>query len=168
MLFRLLLLFVLVPVVELALLIRLGDVIGLWPTLALIILTGIIGSSLAKQQGFSVLRRVQNQLNQGKLPGNELLDGAIILISGALLLTPGVITDLSGIIGLIPLTRRPIRKWLIRRFKRSKGGASFRIFWGGNQPSSHSPYPPQHESEEAEEAPYEVIDEKAEDNSKSG
>ena len=138
MLFRLLLLFVLVPVAELMLLIRLGEWIGLWPTLGLIVVTGVVGSVLARQQGFSVLRRLQSRLGQGGLPGRELMDGAIILVSGALLLTPGVVTDVIGFAGLIPPTRALIRAGLGRWLKKKvrSGSASFQIFWSGSGPAS--------------------------------
>lgn len=134
MLFRLLLLFVLVPVAELMLLIRLGEWIGLWPTLGLIVVTGVVGSMLARQQGFSVLRRLQSRLGQGGLPGRELLDGAIILVSGALLLTPGVVTDVVGFAGLIPPTRALIRAGLGRWLKKKvrSDSANFQIFWSGS------------------------------------
>lgn len=137
MLFRLLLLFVLVPVAELMLLIRLGEWIGLWPTLGLIVVTGVVGSVLARQQGFSVLRRLQGRLGQGGLPGRELLDGAIILVSGALLLTPGVVTDVIGFAGLIPPTRALIRAGLGRWLKKKvrSGSANFQIFWSGSGPA---------------------------------
>lgn len=136
MLFRLLLLFVLVPVAELMLLIRLGEWIGLWPTLGLIVVTGVVGSMLARQQGFSVLRRLQSRLGQGGLPGRELMDGAIILVSGALLLTPGVVTDVIGFAGLIPPTRALIRAGLSRWLKKKvrSGSANFQIFWSGGDP----------------------------------
>jgi UPF0716 protein FxsA len=155
MFFRLLALFVLVPIAELALLIRLGEIIGLWPTLGLIVLTGIAGSALAKQQGFSTLRRLQRRMSRGEMPGRELVDGVIILIAGAFLLTPGVLTDVVGFLGLLPLTRPAIRAWLIRQFKQRES-ASFRIFWTEHR-GEQSP-PRQSSSNGSEEATYEVID----------
>lgn len=133
MLGRLLLLFVLVPAVELVLLIRIGRWIGLWPTLGIIVVTGVVGSVLARQQGFSVFARLQARLGGGELPGREIVDGAIILVSGALLLTPGVLTDVVGFAGLVPWTRAPIRG-LLRRYLQKQarsGAANLRIFWSG-------------------------------------
>ena len=104
------LMFIIVPVIELALLIELGGWIGLGPTLGLIILTGVIGASLAKQQGLSVLRRFQAETQAGRLPGDALIDGAIIVFSGALLLTPGIMTDAVGFLGLIPFARNWVKR----------------------------------------------------------
>ena len=109
---RLLALFVIVPAVELYLLIQLGAMIGALETFGIIVATGIIGSYLAKSQGTAILRRFQEKLASGQAPGKELADGAIILVSGAFLLTPGVLTDFVGLLGLFPLTRPLIRKWL--------------------------------------------------------
>lgn len=156
MFFRLLLLFVLVPVVELALLIRLGELVGFWPTLGLIVTTGVLGSALAKQQGFSVLRRLRSRLNSGQMPGVEMLDGVIILVAGALLLTPGVLTDIVGFIGLFPLTRGPLRRWLISRFKRSKSVSGFRVFWGGGSFDQNAGA--SSEGGQVEDGSYEVVD----------
>lgn len=156
MFFRLLALFVLVPVAELALLIRLGEIIGLWPTLGLIVVTGIVGSALARQQGFSTLRRLQQRMGRGEMPGLELIDGVIILVAGAFLLTPGVLTDVVGFAGLLPFTRPAVRKWLIHKFKKREN-ASFRVFWteyGSGQATTQSS-----RTNGTEDATYEVIDE---------
>lgn len=113
---RLLLLFLVVPIVELALLIEVGRQIGFWPTVGLIVVTAVVGSFLAKREGLATWMRLQKRLATAQLPNKELLDGAIILISGAFLLTPGVLTDVVGVMGLLPPTRalmRPrLQKWL--------------------------------------------------------
>ncbi len=114
---RLLLLFVVVPAVELALLIEIGSVIGTANTFAIIVATGIAGSWLARTQGLSVWRRFQERLASGAMPGNELVDGLIVLISGALLLTPGVLTDVVGLLGLIPPSRHVIRNVVVHQLK---------------------------------------------------
>lgn len=173
MFFRLLALFVLVPVTELALLIRLGEIIGLWPTLGLIVVTGIAGSALAKQQGFSTLRRLQQRMGRGEMPGRELIDGVIILVAGAFLLTPGVLTDVVGFIGLLPFTRPVVRSWLIRQFKKRES-ANFRVFWtdyGTGQMSANRSRQSTR-SNSTEEASYEVVEDvriesDAPDNSRS-
>lgn len=123
---RLLALFFLVPLVELFVLIqveefadRLTGGYGLIITLGLILLTGFVGSYLAKREGLSAWRKLQAKLDSGGLPGRELLDGVIILIAGALLITPGVLSDLGGIIGLFPPTRALVRKLVMRRLKKA-------------------------------------------------
>ena len=113
---RLAALFVIVPALELYLLIRLGTLIGAAETFGIILLTGLVGSYLAKSQGLSVWRRFQTKLGSGSVPGAELLDGVIILISAALLITPGVLTDVIGFLGLVPGTRSLLRKYLYARF----------------------------------------------------
>lgn len=112
---RLALLFVVVPIVELMLLIELGQYIGLLPTLGLVMLTGVTGAWLARAEGLRVLVQFQKELASGQLPGQALLDGISVLIGGAFLLTPGVITDFVGFSLLLPFTRR----WIQRRMRAS-------------------------------------------------
>ena len=116
---RLLLLFVLVPAVELALLIEIGARIGTLATLGLIVGTGVLGAALARQQGLAVLRRVQEELAANRLPTGPLVDGLIILIAGALLMTPGILTDGVGFLCLVPGSRTLIKRGLWRRFERA-------------------------------------------------
>ncbi len=118
MFLRLLLLFTVVPLVELALLIKLGQAVGLGNTLAVVILTGLIGAALARAEGFGVLRRIQMELASGQLPGDSLLDGALVLAGGLLLLTPGLITDTFGLVLLLPFSRRLVKHSLKSYFKR--------------------------------------------------
>jgi len=131
MLGRLLLLFLLTPFVELALLIQVDRLIGFWPTMGIIIATGFAGSYLARREGLSVWQRFNQRLAEGGLPGRELVDGVIILVAGALLITPGVLTDVLGFVGLIPLTRAPIRRLLIKRLKRKMEDGTVRMHVGG-------------------------------------
>lgn len=112
---RFLLLFVVTPFVEMVLLIRLGQWVGFWPTLAIILLTGAIGGVMARSQGLATWQRFQASLSAGRLPTDEIVDGVIILISAALLLTPGVLTDLAGFIGLLPFSRAGIRRLIAKR-----------------------------------------------------
>lgn len=121
---KLLLLFTLVPLVELYLLIVIGQAIGALPTVLIVVLTGAIGASLARQQGFSVYRRVNAEMNRGRFPANELIDGLLIFASGVTLLTPGIITDVLGFLLLIPITRAPVREFIKRRFRRMNLSAS--------------------------------------------
>ncbi len=118
MLVYLLLLFTLVPLVELFLLIEVGRVIGTWPTIFLVAATGFFGVMLARSQGLQVLYRMQQDMGRGSLPGEELLDGACILVGGAVLLTPGLITDLLGFALLIPITRTWFKQAAYRMIRR--------------------------------------------------
>jgi len=109
------LLFIVLPFVELTLLLRIGSEIGALNTIGIVIATGVIGGYLAKREGLAVWRRFQAKLASGAPPGDELLDGVIVLASGALLITPGVITDAIGLLGLFPPTRLLIKKQLRKR-----------------------------------------------------
>ncbi|HSM03013.1 MAG TPA: FxsA family protein [Longimicrobiales bacterium] len=114
MLARLALLFVLVPLVELALLIQIGQVVGLLPTILLVFLTGVLGAALARREGLRTLADLQRELGQGRLPGQALMNGLAVLVGGAFLLTPGILTDVAGFLLLLP----PSRKWLQGRVRR--------------------------------------------------
>ena len=114
---KLLILFVLVPVTELYILIEVGKKIGSLTTIGVIILTGIIGTYLVKSQGFMILRKIQNDLNEGIMPGDSLIQGAIILSGVILLLTPGFVTDILGFIFLMPTSRNILKKYLLKWLK---------------------------------------------------
>lgn len=124
---RLALLFVVVPLVELVLLIRIGQVVGLWPTLGLVVTTGFLGALLARAEGFRVLYRFRAALAAGKLPGQALLDGISVLIGGAFLLTPGILTDLTGFALLLPPSRRWLQKRVRRRLERGLKEGTIRV-----------------------------------------
>ena len=108
-------LFIIIPIIEMVILIQVGGLIGAIPTVGLVMLTAVIGVTLLRQQGFDTLARLQSRLADGEIPGAELLEGAMLLIGGALLLTPGFFTDGIGFICLIPMFRRPIAQALIRQ-----------------------------------------------------
>lgn len=113
-LFRLLLiLFLTVPLLEIYLLIQVGSVIGALPTVFLVVFTAVVGAFLLRMQGFATMRRVQATLARGELPAIEMLEGLVLLISGALLLTPGFFTDIVGFLCLIPPLRRCLILWLL-------------------------------------------------------
>jgi len=114
---KLLILFVIIPVTELYILIEVGKKIGGLTTIGVIILTGIIGTYLVKSQGFMILRKIQNDLNEGIMPGDSLIQGAIILAGGILLLTPGFVTDILGFIFLMPVSRNILKKYLLKWLK---------------------------------------------------
>lgn len=117
MLPRLILLFTAVPFLELALLVWIGGEIGFLPTVALVLLTGVAGAALARHQGLATWRRFQAALAAGRLPGRELLEGLLVLLAGALLLTPGVLTDAAGFVLLVPPARHRIVARLERRLQ---------------------------------------------------
>lgn len=118
MFLRLLLLFTVVPIVELGLLIQVGRVIGLAPTIAIVLATGITGAALARWQGLVTLRRVQTEMAEGRVPTGPLVDGLLILVAGGVLLTPGFLTDAVGFLLLIPPTRAAVRRALVEAFRR--------------------------------------------------
>lgn len=115
------LLFTVIPLVELALLLKLGSVLGPWATLGLVIGTGLAGAALARWQGWRAATRVRSELAGGKLPASAMIDGVLIFIAGVLLITPGVLTDALGLALLIPPARAGIRRgaaaWLKRRLR---------------------------------------------------
>jgi len=114
---KLLILFIIIPVTELYILIEVGKRIGSLTTIGIIIFTGILGAYLVKNQGFMILKKIQNDLNDGIMPGDNLIQGAIILAGGILLLTPGFVTDTVGFIFLIPVSRNVIKKYLLKWLK---------------------------------------------------
>ena len=112
MFIKLLVIFVVVPVMELYILIETGRIIGVGTTLGLIIMTGVAGAWLARSQGLEILQRIQRDTASGQMPAQTLIDGALILVGGLLLLTPGFFTDALGFSFLIPLSRGLWRKAL--------------------------------------------------------
>ena len=109
------LIFIVVPIAELAVIIQVGSLIGVWWTIALLIADSLIGSWLMRSQGRSVWRRFQETVQAGRMPHREVADGVLVIFGGALLLTPGFITDIFGAIFLLPPTRALVRRLLIRR-----------------------------------------------------
>lgn len=118
MFFRLFLLFTLIPLIELFVLIWLGRRMGLWATIALVILTGALGAALARSQGLRTFERARTDWLEGRIPTEALLDGLLILVAGAVLLTPGLLTDLFGFFLLVPAGRHVVRDAAARWFKR--------------------------------------------------
>lgn len=108
----LLALFIGLPILELALLIQLHGVMGFLPTILLVFLTGVAGAALVRRQGISLLFRIQQEMAAGNLPAPQMMDGVMVLVAGALLVTPGLITDIVGFSLLVPYVRERIRFWL--------------------------------------------------------
>ncbi|BCK04226.1 membrane protein FxsA [Vibrio cholerae] len=111
----LLFLFIAVPVIEIALFIQVGGVLGVWPTIALVLLTAIVGASLVRSQGLQTLLTVQQRLAQGQLPAQQILEGVMLAVAGVLLLTPGFFTDILGMLVLLPAPRAYLAKQLMSR-----------------------------------------------------
>lgn len=109
--------FIVVPLLELYVLIKVGGIIGPALTVALVILTAMVGTFLLRQQGLSTMRRVQGNLARGVLPATELVEGLVVLVSGAFLLAPGFVTDALGLLGLIPAVRRRLAEFVLSRLQ---------------------------------------------------
>ncbi len=119
MLGKLFLIFTVIPLIELGLLLKIGEHIGLGATLVIVVVTGLVGAALARAAGLRALSRVQADMAEMRVPTDSLLDGLLILMAGAMLVTPGVLTDVAALTLLTPLGRAPVRRWLKRRFARS-------------------------------------------------
>ncbi len=114
------LLFLIVPIIEIAILIKIGEIVGVGYTIFLVIGTAVLGAALLRNQGLSTLAKVQMNMDEGILPATELVEGLILLVAGALLLTPGFFTDVFGFIALIPGIRKNIAKHLLSNFIQSR------------------------------------------------
>ncbi|WP_417361316.1 FxsA family protein [Gallaecimonas pentaromativorans] len=112
---RLFLLFLIVPFVEITLLIKLGGMIGVVPTIALMIITAVIGARLVRQAGFSTWMEAQRRMAAGEMPGQQICEGLVLLIAGVMLVTPGLLTDIAGIALLLPSVRRKLAAQLGKR-----------------------------------------------------
>lgn len=124
MLWKLILLLTVTPIVELYLLVRLAQIIRPGPTILIVLATGILGGVLARAEGLRVLSRIQQELKKGNVPGDSLLEGTMILVAGALLVTPGILTDIVGFAILLPpsrvVLRDVIKRWMKRKIEEGK------------------------------------------------
>jgi UPF0716 protein FxsA len=118
----LILLFIVIPIAELYVILKVGDLIGILPTIALLVADSLLGSWLLKSQGGTVWRRFQETMQAGRIPHREVFDGVLVIFGGAFLITPGFLTDIVGVLLLLPPTRALVRRWLVRR-----GGRMFGI-----------------------------------------
>ena len=118
-----LLLFLLVPLVEIYFLIVVGGWIGAFPTVALVVLTAVLGASLARHQGLATMQRLQQTIGRGEPPALEMLEGGLLLVGALLLLTPGFFTDLAGFACLFPVTRRWLALRAVKRFMVAPAGS---------------------------------------------
>jgi UPF0716 protein FxsA len=127
----LIVLFIVVPIAELAVIIQVGQLIGVWWTIALLLADSILGSMLMRSQGRLAWRRFNAAISEGRAPTREVLDGVLVIFGGALLLTPGFITDVFGLVFLIPPTRMLVRRLVVRR-------ATLRVMEASRPPSRDS------------------------------
>ena len=139
-----LLLFIIMPIVEMTILIKVGTVIGALNTVGLVLLTAVIGAWLLRQQGLATLLRANQRLNSGELPAQEVAEGLILAIGGALLLTPGFVTDTIGLLCLVPGTRHWLAGQALKRMVVSGQARSFHFTAGGRDPfGGKGPFGPQ-------------------------
>ena len=129
----LLVVFVIVPIIEMFILIKVGQSIGVWPTIGLVIVTAIIGINLLRQQGLATLQKANWRMEQGEMPAQEMLEGIILAVGGALLLTPGFFTDFIGFACLLP----PLRKAIIKRLIKNSLVVTSAAYSGHRQSEVH-------------------------------
>lgn len=147
--------FIGIPLIEIGVFIRVGGLLGLWPTLFIVVATAIAGTSLLRAQGLATLQRFQQSMNSGAFPADELFDGACLLIAGALLLTPGFVTDTLGFGLFIPPIRRALQRLLAQRMtvKGQAGGGQDTPGAGGFRPGTRPGGGPSTIEGEAHEVP---------------
>jgi UPF0716 protein FxsA len=129
MMSRLLFLFILVPLLELYILIKIGGTLGAFQTVALVVFTALLGVVLVRFEGLKTLQQIRQSLSQGIVPAEEMVDGVLIFVGGILLITPGVLTDLFALVLLIPYTRTIFKRWLRRRFDRMVATRNIRLHY---------------------------------------
>ncbi len=125
---KLLVIFLVIPALEIYTLLEAGRLIGVWPTIALILATGIAGAWLARTQGIGLLLQIQKGLAEGRMPADKLFDGVLILAGGLVLLTPGFWTDLLGFVCLVPATRQALKQLLRRWAEKQIASGNIRIY----------------------------------------
>src|SRR3954462_5901961 len=140
MFFYLFLLFIVLPLVEIMILVKIGMVTSIWVPIAIVLVTGIVGTALARREGWKVLERIREDVRIGQMPADSLLDGFLVLLAGALFVLPGVLTDILGIVLLFPPTRSLMKRAAAAWFRRNVELRVGRIR-GGYWPNSdgHAP-----------------------------
>lgn len=134
------LLFVAMPIIEISLLIQVGGAIGGWNTIAIVIVTAFLGAHFVRREGLSTLQSAQRKMQQNQLPGNEMIDGLMLVVAGVLLVTPGFITDIFGFLLVLPGSRHLIRKLVVKHMKVRVVTASNQQFYG--QSTHRDPFNP--------------------------
>ncbi len=155
------LLFIIVPIIEISLLINVGEAIGAWNTVGLVLLSAFIGVNMLRYQSLSTLARAQQRASQGEIPGQEMVEGIVLAVGGALLITPGFVTDFIGFCCLLPFTRKAFAAKLMGRFtviasSQAQGHSQFY----SEQPfqQSEQPQQPPHRNGDVIEGEYERKD----------
>jgi len=137
-------LFIIIPIIEITVIMQVGALLGLWPTVAIVILSAWLGAKYVRQQGLATMQTVQEKMAQGEMPSGEIVTGLMLLVAGVLLVTPGFVTDIFGLSLLIPSVREGIAKQVQKQIKVNQfsGGASFSHGAQGNvyqhEPHEHS------------------------------
>ncbi len=134
--------FTVVPFIELYLLLALGREVGFWPTVGMVLVTGLVGALLARKEGVRVFRRWQESLAQGRMPEEGLLGGLLVLVGGVLLVAPGVLTDLVGLMLLFPPTRKVVAALVRRRLERRMAEGTLRVTTFRTGPFPGGPFGP--------------------------
>lgn len=130
MLFRLILLFTLLPFIDFAILLKIGSHIGFKYTLAIVIGTGLIGAYLSKREGRHIIERIKSDISQGRMPADELLSGLCVVVGGAFLLAPGIITDVLGFFLVLPITRIPFINAIKNKFRKMLTEGNIWFYFG--------------------------------------
>ena len=144
------LLFIIIPIIEITVLINVGDAIGVWNTVGLVLLSAFIGVNMLRYQGISTLMRAQQRANQGEIPGQEMVEGVVLAVGGAMLITPGFVTDILGFCCLLPYTRKAFASKLMGRFTimASQQHRSGSVHFYSNDPFNRSETPFEHHGEQ--------------------
>jgi UPF0716 protein FxsA len=150
-------LFIIIPLIEVSLFVIAGDIFGAGPTILTIIITAILGVHFLKQQGAKTFLSFQNKLAHQELPAQELIEGMILLVSGALLITPGFFTDIIGFLGLFPVVRKQLIKRLSRRFVGQFNHQTFHSHFESSQRSYEYEQKTSQDSGQVYDAEYESI-----------
>ena len=143
---KLFLLFVIMPIVEIAVLINVGEIIGGWNTVALVILSALVGAHLVRREGLSTMAKAQQKMQEGQIPAEELGAGLLLLVAGVLLVTPGFITDIFGLLLTLPYTRGKLAKFVMQNMQMVGGARGFSGgfqaggFRSGTQQDPNSPF----------------------------
>ncbi|MEH6452628.1 MAG: FxsA family protein [Psychromonas sp.] len=134
---RLFLIFTSVSLLEIFVLVKIGGFLGAWPTVALVVVTALIGSALVRSQGLQLLQQLQQRMANGEMPGQQLVEGIMLIITGVLLVTPGFVTDICGLLLLQPTIRAAIAKFILANVKLSPASSMSGGFY---QSSNSSPF----------------------------
>jgi len=134
---RLFLIFTSVSLLEIYVLVKIGGFLGAWPTVALVVVTALVGSALVRSQGLQLLQQLQQRMAQGEMPGQQLVEGGMLIITGVLLVTPGFVTDICGLLLLQPAIRANIAKFIMANVKLNSTASMSGGFY---QSSSDSPF----------------------------